>query len=92
MSTLIKLVLFAFLLVFLYAFARPLGVVTYCRITVGQGNNSDSVSLNQALNSEDAKVLQNQQIAKCNDELLPKLSIKPLEDLFTRLSSPTKLP
>jgi hypothetical protein len=92
MGTLIKLVVFAFSVVFVYAFLRPLAVSTYCHWRVGTGNGSRDVSFDQAINPQSAKSVQDSQVQSCIGQTLPRYTIKPVEDLFKTLSSPNSIP
>jgi hypothetical protein len=83
----IKIIVIFLLALFLYGFARPLGALTYCKIAVGTGGGSVEVSSSQVENAEAAKVDQDQQVQDCTDKTVAKLSIKPLDDLFSKLTS-----
>lgn len=92
MGTLIKLVVFVFVVVFIYAFLRPLAVTTYCHWKTGTGNGSRDVTFEQAIDTQSAKSVQDQQIEACINETLPKYTIQPVEDFFKTLSSPNSIP
>ena len=92
MGTLIKIVVFIFVVVFAYGFLRPLAVSTYCRSHVGTGGGSSEVTFNQALNAESAKAQQDREVQACIDTTLPQFSIKFVDDFFHTISSPTSIP
>jgi hypothetical protein len=92
MSTLIKLVITIFLIIFAYGFLRPLAISTYCHSHVGTGGGSNNVTINQALNAESSKTQQDHEIQACIDQTLPQYSIKPIDDFFRAISSPNSIP
>jgi len=92
MSTLIKLVVLVFVLIVLYGAARPLGIATYCRITVGSGNGSIGISSSQILNYNSSSTAQNQQINQCISYNTQKYSWTFIDTTIKNLSSPINLP